>query len=170
MPKILIHTTSLIEAKPIIDFFSLEKHLSHNNIFLNDNLLLVVSDIKKIEILNSLDYIFKNYKILKAFDLSIASCLDGSIALGTLFCTNKFISGINFANITTVEKDLESDEDLETLLVDKQASFFKEKCKENIKDYYILKIVADYFEEEKPQKEKIYTLINNSIEKWKRLI
>ena len=40
------------------------------------------------------------------------------------FCTNRFIGGLNFANITTVEKPLETDENLETLLVDKQAMFF----------------------------------------------
>jgi gamma-glutamyl phosphate reductase len=58
----------------------------------------------------------------------------------------------------------------ETLLVDKQAFFFSQKCKENIKDFYILKIVSDYFDEKEPTNEKIFELINNSISKWKNLI
>ncbi|MAC82947.1 MAG: hypothetical protein CL624_02310 [Arcobacter sp.] len=171
MSKILIHTTSMVEAKPIIEFFNLkELNDSMKNIYSNEDILLIVSGVSKEEILESLNYIFKNYDISKAFDLSIASCSDGTIALGTLFCTNRFIFGLNFANITTVEENLETDENLETLLVDKQASFFKDSCKEKIKDFYILKIVSDYFDEEKPSNEEIFKLINNSIERWKKLI
>ena len=94
-------------------------------IYSNEDLLLIISGVSKEEILESLTYIFENFDISKAFDLSIASCSDGSIALGTLFCTNRFVNGVNFANVTTVEKPLETDENLETLLVDKQASFFQ---------------------------------------------
>ncbi len=172
MSKILIHTTSIIEANPIIDFFNLKKleNSIKNEIYSNDKILLIVSGISKDLIVESLDYIFKNYTISKAFDLSIASCGDGSIALGTLFCTNRFIGGVNFANVTTIEKPLESDENLNTLLVDKQAQFFSQICKENIKDFYILKIVSDYFDEIEPSNEKIFELINSSISKWKSLI
>lgn len=171
MSKILIHTTSITEAQPIINFFNLEKlENPQNNIYSNNEILLIVSGISKEKILDSLNYIFNNYDISKAFDLSIASCSDGSIALGTLFCTNRFINGVNFANITTVEEPLETDEELETLLVDKQASFFKDTCKENIKDFYILKIVSDYFDEKEPLEEEIFKLINDSILKWKNLI
>ena len=172
MSKILIHTTSLIEAQPIVDFFNLEKLTSpiENTIYSNNDLILIVSGLSKEKILESLNYIFKNFQISKAFDLSIASCSDGSIALGTLFCTNRFINGLNFANITTVEKPLETDAGLETLLVDKQAEFFKKTCKENIEDFYILKIVSDYFDVDEPSDKKIFELINNSILKWKKLI
>lgn len=172
MSKILIHTTSLNEAQPIVNFFNL-KELTNphkNTIYSNDNLILIVSGVSKEKILESLNYIFKNFQISKAFDLSIASCSDGSIALGTLFCTNRFISGLNFANVTTIEKALETDENLDTLLVDKQAEFFKQTCKENIQDFYILKIVSDYFDEIEPSEEKIFQLINDSILKWKNLI
>ena len=172
MSKILIHTTSVAEATPIIDFFSLKKLETsfENKIYCNNDILLIISGVSKDLIIKSLDYIFKNYSISKAFDLSIASCSDGSIALGTLFCTNRFIGGLNFANITTVEKPLETDENLDTLLVDKQAMFFSLICKENIKDFYILKIVSDYFDETELTNEKIFELINNSISKWKNLI
>ncbi|MGE0051792.1 MAG: hypothetical protein AB7S49_09725 [Arcobacter sp.] len=172
MSQILIHTTSIIEAKPIIDFFNLQKleNSNKNEIYSNDDILLIISGVSKDLIVKSLDYIFKNYSISKAFDLSIASCSDGSIALGTLFCTNRFIGGLNFANVTTVEQSLETDENLDTLLVDKQALFFSQICKENIKDFYILKIVSDYFDEVEPTNEKIFELINNSILKWKNLI
>jgi hypothetical protein len=92
MSKILIHTTSIIEANPIIDFFNLKEleNTVENKIYSNDDILLIISGVSKDLIVKSLDYIFKNYSISKAFDLSIASCSDGSIALGTLFCTNRF--------------------------------------------------------------------------------
>lgn len=172
MSKILIHTTSIIEANPIIDFFNLKEleNPQQIKIYSNDDILLIISGVSRDLIVQSLDYVFKNYSVSKAFDLSIASCSDGSIALGTLFCTNRFIGGLNFANVTTVEKPLETDEELETLLVDKQAQFFSQICKENIKDFYVLKIVADYFDEVEPTNEKIFELINNSILKWKNLI
>lgn len=172
MSKILIHTTSTIEAKAIVDFFDLKKlnDPAENIIYSNEDILLVVSGASKDKILDTLNYIFTNFQISKAFDLSIASCSDGSIELGTLFCTNKLIFGLNFANITTVEQELETDENLETLLVDKQASHFKDICKENIKDFYILKVVSDYFDNEEPKEEKIFELINNSILKWKNLL
>ena len=172
MSKILIHTTSIIEANPIIGFFNLKEleNPQQIKIYSNDDILLIISGVSRDLIVQSLDYVFKNYSVSKAFDLSIASCSDGSIALGTLFCTNRFIGGLNFANVTTVEKPLETDEELETLLVDKQAQFFSQICKENIKDFYVLKIVADYFDEVEPTNEKIFELINNSILKWKSLI
>jgi len=172
MSKILIHTTSMVEATPIIDFFNLKELINPQNnvIYSNDEILLIISGISKEIITESLTYIFENYKISKAFDLSIASCSDGSIALGTLFCTNKLIFGLNFANVTTVEEELQTDENLDTLLVDKQASYFKDACKENIEDFYILKIVSDYFDKENPTEAKIFELINNSIMKWKNLI
>ncbi|MDZ7817848.1 MAG: hypothetical protein U5K55_04160 [Aliarcobacter sp.] len=69
-----------------------------------------------------------------------------------------------------MKNHLDSDENLETLLVDKQARFFSQICKENIKDFYILKIVSDYFDEVEPTNEKIFELINSSISKWKKLI
>jgi len=162
----------MVEATPIIDFFNLKELISpqNNTIYSNDEILLIISGVSKEIIIESLRYIFENYKISKAFDLSIASCSDGSIALGTLFCTNKLIFGLNFANVTTVEEELQTDENLDTLLVDKQASYFKDACKENIEDFYILKIVSDYFDKENPTEAKIFELINNSIMKWKNLI
>ena len=166
MAKILIHTTTLAEAKPLIDYFELSQ--SSQNTFENEKIVLIVSGLSKDQISNSLQNIFQNQEISKAFDLSIASCCDGSIKLGTLFCTNKFLKNINFAPITTLDKFDESVE-IDTLIADKQAKYFSEICKEKIKDYYVLKIVGDYFEEEITE-DKIFELIKDSIGKWKDLI
>ena len=70
MSKILIHTTSIIEATPIIEFFNLKelKNSYENKIYSNDDILLIISGVSKDLIVKSLDYIFKNYSISKAFD------------------------------------------------------------------------------------------------------
>ena len=79
MSKILIHTTSIIEANPIIDFFNLKEleNPQQIKIYSNDDILLIISGVSRDLIVQSLDYVFKNYSISKAFDLSIASCSDG---------------------------------------------------------------------------------------------
>lgn len=169
MLKTLIHTTTLKEANPIIKFFNLEETYN-SNIYSNDKIILVVSGLSSKEINKSLEFVFKNYQINKAIDISISSCCDTTIKIGTIFCTNKLIFGFNFANITTVEKDLVSDENLETLLVDKQAEFFTEFINNKIKDFYIIKVVSDYFEENLLDDKEVYKLIENSIIKWKKLV
>mgnify|MGYP000600219632 CR=1 FL=1 len=71
MSKILIHTTSIIEAKPIIDFFNLKEleNTIENKIYSNDDILLIISGVSKDLIVKSLDYIFKNYSIsIKCYD------------------------------------------------------------------------------------------------------
>lgn len=166
MAKILIHTTTLAEAKPLISYFSLTQN--SDNLFENEKIVLIISGTAKNLISNSLKEIFKTYEISKAFDLSIASCCDGSIKLGTLFCTNKLLKNINFAPITTLEND-DEDLELQTLIADKQAKFFSNICKEKIKDYYVLKVVGDYFDKDVTD-DKIFDLITNSINKWKDLI
>ena len=62
MSKILIHTTSIIEANPIIDFFNLKEleNSNENKIYSNDDILLIISGVSKDLIVKSLDYIFKN--------------------------------------------------------------------------------------------------------------
>ena len=70
MSKILIHTTSIVEANPIIEFFNLKELEDpiQNKIYSNDEILLIVSGVSKDLIVKSLEYIFKNYTISKAFD------------------------------------------------------------------------------------------------------
>jgi len=83
MAKILIHTTTLAEAKPLIDHFELSQN--GQNIFENEKIVLIVSGLSKDLISNSLENIFKTYKISKAFDLSVASCCDGSVQTRNAF-------------------------------------------------------------------------------------
>lgn len=171
MKKALIHTSTASQTKPIIDFFSLKEiKTSKYKIYSNDNILLIESGVSKEEIIEALEYIFENFMISKAFDISIASCLETSVKLGTLFCTNKFLKNINYASLTSLQKAPLDIENIDTLLVDYQAEYFKQICEKNIQDYYILKIVSDFFDEEKLKEDTIAELIKKSIPKWENLI
>ena len=57
MSKILIHTTSIIEANPIIDFFNLKEleNSIENKIYSNDDILLIISGVSKDLIVKSLE-------------------------------------------------------------------------------------------------------------------
>lgn len=170
--KVLIHTALLPEAQYLINFYKLTQDNAVQNfkLFTNDKIILIVSGIGKENTINALNFIFENYKIKKAFNIGIAGCSDSSIKIGTLFCTNRLLFNINFASITTVDEPLDSDENLETLLVDMEAKYFNEICSKNIKDIYIFKIVSDHLDLEIPKKSFVIELIKNSLEKWKTFL
>ena len=126
--KVLIHTALQPEAQYLINFYKLKQDNSVQNfkLFFNDNIILIVSGMGKKNTIDSLEHVFKNYNIKKAINVGIVGCSDSSVKIGTLFCTNRLLPNINFAPITTVDTPLDSDENLETLLVDMESSYFKE--------------------------------------------
>lgn len=171
-PKILIHTALQPEAQYLINFYKLEQDISILNfkLFYNDNILLIVSGMGKTNTIDSLEYVFENYNITKAINVGIVGCCDESIKIGTLFCTNKLLPNVNFASITTVDEPLESDENLQTLLVDMESSHFKETCLKYIKDVYVFKVVSDYLDVTIPKKSFVIELIQNSFKSWRKYI
>ena len=174
MSKTLIHTALLCEAQALINYYKLKQDVSVQNksikLFINDEIMVLVSGIGKNNTLNSLEYVFKHYEITKAINIGIAGCSDSSIAIGTLFCTNKLFTGINFASLTTVDEPLQTDENLETLLVDMEAKYFIEESKKHLNEVYVFKVVSDYLDIHIPKKSFVIELIRNSFEKWKSLI
>jgi nucleoside phosphorylase len=170
--QVLIHTALQPEAQYLINFYKLKQISSVQNfkLFYNDNIILVVSGMGKKNTIDSLDFVFKNYQISKAINIGIAGCSDNSIKIGTLFCTNRLLPNINFAAITTVDEPLDSDEELETLLVDMESSHFKTACLKHIKDIYIFKVVSDYLDTTIPKKSFVIELIQNSFNDWKKYI
>lgn len=177
MTKTLIHTALLTEAQPLINFLKLKQNISlnlpnGNKIFFddNENYILIVSGIGKENTIKSLNFVFENFKISKAINIGIAGCSDASIKIGTIFCTNKLLPNINFAPITTVDTPLESDEDLETLLVDMEAKYFLEYCKEKVNDIYCFKIVSDHLDIQIPKKSFVIELIEKTKDKWKKYL
>ncbi|MGM0518812.1 MAG: hypothetical protein ACQERD_04120 [Campylobacterota bacterium] len=173
MSRTLIHTTTKVEAKPIIDFFELEEsQYSNYKIYSNNDILLIISGVSKDSIYDALTYIFDTFEISRAVDISTVYSCDTSIVIGTLFCTNRFIYGINFATVTTLNRDFDEDEVAQTLLVDKQEKYFKkffEKKRINI-DSFIFKVVSKYYTDEDLKSDEIYSILFNSCKKIQRYI
>lgn len=173
MSKTLIHTTTKVEAKPIIDFFELEKLEDSNyKIYSNDNILLIISGVSKHEINDTLTYTFKTFEISRVFDLSTAFCCDTSIVIGTLFCTNRLIYGMNFATVTTLNRDFDEDEVAKTILLDKQEKYFRKFFDKNrIKvDMFTFKVVSKYYTEDDLDDSEIYKLLFSACKKIQRYV
>ncbi len=175
MSKTFIHTALLSEAQSLINFLKLKQDFTIENLpkdnklfFDKDNkYILVVSGMGKENTNKALDFIYKNYDIKKAINIGIAGCSDSSIKIGTFFCVNRLLPNINFAPITTVDKALESDEELESILVDMEAKYFLEKSKEHTKDVYSFKVVSDYLDATISKKSFVIELIEKNKGKWK---
>jgi purine-nucleoside phosphorylase len=178
MAKTLIYTALLSEAQPVINFLKLKQDNStqnlpqSNKLFKdeNDKYLLIVSGVGKNNCIKSLEFVYKNYKISKAVNIGIAGCSDSSIKVGTLFCTNRLLPKINFAPVTTLDKPLDSDESLETLLVDMEAKYFCEFSKKYCKDIYCFKVVSDYLDIKIPKKAFVIEIIEKCKEEWKKYL
>jgi len=178
MSKILIHCALLSEAQTFINFLKLKQNNSVQNlpdgvkIFedINGEYLLVVSGIGRDKTVKALDFIYKKFTIKKALNIGIVGCSDFSVKIGTLFCTNKFLYQVNYGSLTTVDTPLESDENLETLLVDMEAKYFLELSKGNCDDLYVFKIVSDYLDAQIPNKSFIISLIQNVYPKIKKYL
>ncbi|WP_320036033.1 nucleoside phosphorylase [Halarcobacter sp.] len=178
MSKTFIHTALLSEAQALINSLKLKQDNSVQNLPKNSKLfkdedekyLLIVSGMGKENCINSLEYVYENYKISKAINIGIAGCSDSSVKIGTLFCTNRLLPNINFAPITTVDEPLEDDENLETLLVDMEAKYFLETSKKYCDNLFCFKVVSDYLEIEIPKKSFVIELIEKTKQSWKKYL
>ncbi len=177
MSKTLIYCALLCEAQALIDFLKLtqksfEKLPKGNKLFVDkdEKYLLIVSGIGKENCQKSLNFIYENFEIQKAINIGTAGCCDNSIKLGTLFCTNRLLTNINYACITTVHTALDTDENLTTLLVDMEAKYFKEISKRYCDEIYIFKVVSDYLDIEIPKKSFVIDIIQNSLYLWKKYL
>lgn len=162
---ILIHTALLCEAMPIIERFKLTK--TSPNIYKNDEIIVAISGIGKRNTSKCLEQIFSTCKASKAINIGIAGCSKKSIKIGELFCTNANILDIKRASLTTVTKPTK---DIDTTLVDMEASAFVFTCKEYEVEHYVLKVVSDYLDSQIPKKSYVSSLIKESLNQWIELI
>lgn len=178
MTKTLIYCSQSSEAQPLINFLKLTQNSNvqdlpeGNEVYTSqdDDYLLVISGTGKENCQKSLEFIYKTYEISKALHIGTAGCSDSSIKVGTLFCTNRLLPNINFAPVTTVDQPLETDEDLETLLVDMEAKHFQEISKQYFNDIYTFKVVSDYLDIEAANDDLIKKIIENSFDKLKKYL
>ncbi|RXJ87474.1 nucleoside phosphorylase [Arcobacter sp. CECT 8985] len=170
--KTLIHSALLCECQCVINFFKLkqDKSCSAFKLYHNEKIVLVVSGIGKENTINALRFAFDNFIISKAINIGIAGCKDQSIDIGTLFTTNKKIKNLNFTTLTTIDKPLDNKLNLKTTLVDMEAFYFEEYCKQYCENIIVLKVVSDYLDTNIPKKSFIIDLMQNNFNQWKSLI
>lgn len=159
---ILIHTALLCEAQSFIEYYKLKKTNSYPKIYANDSLIICISGVGEENTIKALEYVFKNYKITKAFNIGIASCNDTNITIGSLFCTNQKLQEIQTLPLITSNIAVTNSQEKQTTLFDMEGSFFENIClnyltKENI---FIFKVVSDYLNDEILPKDFVKSLIH----------
>ena len=167
----LIHTALLCEAQTFIEEYKLKK--VNSKIYKNDNLIVLISGIGKENIMSSLDYMFLNYNIDKAFNIGIAGVNNISINIGDIFCTNHKLTDIKYLDLITVDKaqtNLNTNDN--TVLYDMEAKYFEKIALSylNKGNIFIFKIVSDHVNSEILKKDYIKLLIIKNLKVLKEYI
>ncbi|MDD2699527.1 MAG: hypothetical protein PHF17_12120 [Arcobacteraceae bacterium] len=168
---VVIYTALLCEAQSIIEKYKLSKVNNNPKIYKNDILLVMIGGIGELNTKNSLEYLFENYKVKKAFNIGIAGCSDTEVEIGELFCTNKVLEDINFMELKTV-KTPQTLKEKEKFLYDMEGSYFLEVSQKYLKneDIFVLKVVSDHLDDTILPKDKVKELIQNSLKSWEKWI
>lgn len=159
---ILIHTALLCEAQTFIEYYKLKKIHSTPKIYANDEMIICISGIKAKNTLSSLDYVYSNFNITKAFNIGVAGCNNSNIKIGNLYCTNQRVKEIETLPLITSDTVVTSSNALATSLYDMEAKFFYEQSQNYLKkeDIFIFKIVSDHLSSKILQKDFIKNLIS----------
>ena len=170
---ILIHTALLCEAQSFIEHYKLKKTNSSPKIYKNETLLVCISGIGAEKTDLALEYIYENYSIHKAFNIGIAGCNNRTISIGSLYCTNHILDGIDSLPLITSDTVVTKSLEKKTTLYDMEAQYFLEKSLKYLekKNIYIFKIVSDYLSKEILSKDYIKRLITkqNNLHKFIQL-
>lgn len=164
--NILIHTAMKHEAKPIIEHFKLQCiQTKPYKIYAKENIFLIVSGMGEEKTALHVNDVFKKYEINKALNIGIAGCLDESIEIGSIFCTNHKLDFIKHASLTTVDKPCENARDIDSTLVDMEAKSFLHVSQKylHVDNIYVLKIVSDYLDTTIPEKEFVWKIIKKNL-------
>jgi hypothetical protein len=104
----LIHTALVAEAKPIIGHFKLTcKEKQPFNLYVNDDIALIVSGMGSKNTHAALAYALSLYEPCVAINIGIAGCSDTAVDKGTLFCTTHEGLDIPFATCSSHENPIE---------------------------------------------------------------
>tara|TARA_B110000046_G_scaffold184997_1_gene225155 strand:+ start:2665 stop:3171 length:507 start_codon:yes stop_codon:yes gene_type:complete len=157
---ILIHTALLCEAQSFIEYYKLK--IVNSSIYINDDIVILISGIGKQNTISSMHDVFLNYSITKAFNIGIAGCNDTKIKIGSLYCTNQVLREI--PSLPLLSKDAVTIDSLVQIstLYDMEAKYFHEISLEHLNpdNIFIFKIVSDYLSCEILPKDYIKSLIS----------
>ena len=168
---ILIHTALLCEAQTFIEEYKLKK--INSKIYKNDKLIILVSGIGKENTILTLDYMFLNYSITKAFNIGIAGTNDLSINIGDVFCTNHKLLNIKYLDLLTVDKvQTQSNTNNTSILYDMEAKYFENIASSYLiyDNIYIFKIVSDHLNSKILKKDHIKSLIKKNLKQISKYI
>lgn len=161
---ILIYTALLCEAQCFIERYKLKKINSKPKIYTNNKIIICIGGVGKENTFNSLNYIFNNFTIKKAYNIGIAGINNKNIKIGSLFCTTANIKDIPYLQLTTVDKPQVKTTAKEISLYDMEGKYFLEICLKYLtnNNIFILKIVSDHLDLFKLSKDEIKKLIYNN--------
>ena len=167
---ILIHTALLCEAQSFIEHFKLKKTNSMPKIYQNDNILICISGVGAQNTHFTLEYIYANYSIQKAFNIGIAGCNDPSISIGSLYCTNHTLREMDSLPLVTSDTVVTKSEQKATTLYDMEAKYFLEISQQHLESdsIFIFKIVSDHLDKTVLPKDLIKRFITkqNNLHKF----
>lgn len=165
----LIHCALQCEAQTFIEKLKLKKTSSNPKIFSNNKYILIISGIGKVNTLQSLEYIFNNFTIKKAFNIGVAGCASKTIPIGSLFCTNHKLNNIKHMKLLTSLTPVNSScSDNKDVLYDMEAKYFLEVCNKYVEsDYiYVFKVVSDHLDVKGLKKDFVKSLILKSLDNY----
>jgi len=160
---ILIHTALLCEAQSFIEYYKLKK--LNSKIYLNDEIVVLISGVGKQNTLSSLEYMYINYTITKAFNIGIAGCNNTTIAIGNLYCTNQNIADVPTLPLITNDTVTTHSTTDKPTLYDMEAKYFLNISSQYLEEekIYIFKIVSDHLSKERLSKDYVKSLISKQI-------
>ena len=168
----LLHVALKAEAKPLIEYFKLVcVQKNPIMVYKKDGIILCVSGMGRRNS-RKIEQVFLDNKIKTAFNIGIAGCKDKKIKIGELFCTNRNLNYIKYATLTTSKKQIYLADELNTTLVDMEASYFFDIAIKyiNRSDIYIFKIVSDYLDITIPKKEFVWKIIEKNLKNISKIV
>jgi hypothetical protein len=164
--KTIIHTALTAEAKPITGFFALKcKIRTPFNIYVNDDIALVVSGIGEVKTREALAFAFELFQPRTAINIGIAGCSDKNIKTGSFFCTTHRNLPIPYASLSSHNGAVEGNEGISSCLVDEEAEAFLGAVADDV-EKYIFKVVSDHLSADIPTKAKVSSLIQKTLPLW----
>ena len=155
----------MCEAQPIVEFLKLKK--LDKNLFGNDRFWVFVCGVGE-KFGRNLEERLANHKFDKIVNIGVAGVNHKSIKIGTLFCVNHLIDGIETAILQTVSKpQTVNNLPKELTLFDMEGEYFLSVANKyfDSSKIFVFKIVSDYLDSKILEKSFVSALVKSKIQK-----
>jgi len=173
---IVFVTAIFSEAKALIEYFNLQKvEKKPFLIYKNDNIVLIVSGMGKINSAIATFYISQKYRIEKIINIGICGTNDTKKEIGSLHAiksiidvssSKKLVISDKGETLYTFDKIIKDKKGLkENILIDMESYGFYMAASKFVKkeDIKIYKIISDHLEVSHINSKFVYTLVKNSL-------